>query len=482
MAFDDLASGFLQSFSTVTRIRAMQHELKAQERMRQYRDGLRSAAQTGDLKGGMELAMGAGDASSAKMFKDAHETKTARDFDRLARENPTEAQRADPSRWAQWKAGEDTRRLTVEGMEARLTRLRQAIGSQNLQNRIAQDRHAWQRGQVKSRQEQATLQRGASQALAMLEGSGGDVQRIVPGLSRFIASNPEMFRKQWSLPKHRTPTGLVAGRDKDGKPVLSVTIRNDKTGTTGPMTVEGGAGKGEDAIAFTPGELTSILRNYAGVKPTKPRVGRFKTTEMDDGRIVTTDTATGKSQIVGNARQGATADQIKALGQHLNTLYKDPPMMAAFDKNREARRRGVQQAGELALNLGYNTAAAQNIMTRVTRALAAESSPFAKAFDAAKSVKEQNKILFRVMDRWGITVRAARARGGRGQAPGGGTGSPKAAAQGVVKELEKIARTPSRGGQRATPAPQEENDDFIYSPETLKKRWGNPVSTGGPQP
>ena len=430
----DFGDSFMRSFSNVTRMRVLQNELKSQERMKEYRSALKKSVMQGDLKAGYDLAMGAGDAQTAGMFRTAHELKVAREFDRLARTDPQAAQQSDPTRWAQWKAGEDKHAATMAMSRAQLAQTQQSTEASRVQTLIAQENQAWRRGQVLTARERDRIARGAGEVLSIWRGGPENWQANLPAVNRYLKQNTGIFQKLFSLPKDRIPDSIVAtNQGPNGDPVMSVLIRNERTGTTGPMTVQGGKGKGESVITDDPRRLIQRLRYYAGIKPSEPKVGRYKTEEIGGTKGVL-DTATGeyvpmakaqkqpgKPFSIGGGRvavfdKNGTAvvlekpreDQMADLNKHLDSMFKNPPMMATIDTKRETRKEAVRAAGNAVLGLGYSVADAKTVMARVLRELRSDSDP-AKKLVAAKTVQDQNLALFEIMRQVGVNIPTVKA-------------------------------------------------------------------------
>ena len=86
----------------------------------------------------------------------------------------------------------------------------------------------------------------------------GDVE----GAGRLVQANPGVFRHMMGLGAGRDPVGIQEVMDPKGQKRWALTLRNQQTGTTGPMTEPPDAAKTSKVVSWTPDEIMGSLAGY----------------------------------------------------------------------------------------------------------------------------------------------------------------------------------------------------------------------------
>lgn len=152
-----------------------------------------------------------------------------------------------------------------------------------------------------------------------------DAAGSLPHISRLVQQHPELAADLFSIPKAEQGWRQIVGMDSrtgpDGQTVWAPLIRNAKTGTIGPMTNMGGAGKGEAVLTIQPERFLRYLKPYLP-KPTK-KAGKDKWGLTKDGTAMINE-ATGQMKPVPTSRAGRRKTAMETMDDILDGLEKKP--------------------------------------------------------------------------------------------------------------------------------------------------------------
>lgn len=430
MTIGDFASGFFGSYSNVQKMRGLQMQMKAQERMQKYREDVNTAMMRGDVKGALDLSMAFGDAPAAKMFKAAHDDKTARDFDRLARTDPEKARTDDPTRWAQWKAGEQARTTQLKQGQATLAHTRALASASEASRKIALETHKARMDANLTAREDKKLSQISGLARAGWIGNPNnpaDIEKNLPALNRQVKQNPELFRKLHATGKDRVPQRYMMVNTPNG-PRLTLEVFNKRTNSKGPATDRQGKAKDENVITVDARTLYQRLGYFAsGGKTTK---GDWTTIDVQgpDGKtyrmpfnkhsgqadksraalapktlpsLKVVDVGGGEKAIMDPSRPNKPMTRIelsrKQVADGLSKYIKDSFKISDFQsdfspKDKKTNMVALRFATDLSVRTNYGLGKSKQLVGRLIQELQSDS-PEATAFHTAKSVQDQNAAL-----------------------------------------------------------------------------------------
>ena len=149
-----------------------------------------------------------------------------------------------------------------------------------------------------------------------LDGSRQVIERLIRQESDLAAEMLGMTKEDM---KHRKIVGIETRKAPNGREIWAPIVRNSKTGTTGPMTMQGGTGADEDVVAIDPLTLPRLLAPY--VPKTKPREAKW--TQSDDGNLLI-DEKSGQTREVPKTQSGQRKVALDIVDEHLQGMDKNP--------------------------------------------------------------------------------------------------------------------------------------------------------------
>ncbi|MYJ70448.1 MAG: hypothetical protein F4092_01485 [Rhodospirillaceae bacterium] len=492
MALDALVSGFWTGYSNAAKMRALQMDIKARERLAAYRKDMGVAMQTGNFQGARNLAMSMGDVQTAKMADGMFQRRKAQDFGRLALDNPDEARRQDPVMFEAWKSGRDTTAV-------KMARERAALAAQQAQTRIALETHEMQKRAGMTAAETSRL---SSMAKMILSGTDSkDLRTMVPSLNRNVAANSGLIKRLYAIKGDRVPIGVEAVNGPDG-PMVTFKIRNDRTQSIGPATDRQGSASDENVLAVPLRDVYARLQVLArtGTKPGKwkmetllnPRDNRNYKVPIDEAgnpdwsraqrapdkpvnlqmqkigkdEYALFNPVTGQRTPLPKARNAvatALAERIK-----FHTRVSDiTGQMTPEDKL--INMAGLLIGGDIATSTRIPQGMAVQIIDRLVAELRSKGASDAKAYFAAPTNRERQAALVSIYRRIVSIAGMGRGKGNAGQSNAGKAGTGKA----VPGKKQAAAELEAIGSARAAPRPptgkapvlpEQDDDSFIVIP------------------
>ena len=124
-----------------------------------------------------------------------------------------------------------------------------------------------------------------------------DIEGSRRHIERLVRQQPEITSKMFGMTKedmkHRRIVGIDSRPGPDGREYWTPLVQNSKTGTTGPMTMEGGKGRDEKVVMIDPKRLPRYLAPYLPKKKATEDKWKFNS----DGTVMMNE-KTGKTRKV----------------------------------------------------------------------------------------------------------------------------------------------------------------------------------------
>ena len=472
MALDRFMDGLHSGLSNTMRMVGAVRSLRAQKKQEAYQEGLQRAVASGDLMGGRDLALGMGDAATAREFEATYMRDMDRKFDQLARENPDFAATVDPSRWAKWKAHEDARQLNMDQGLAALTATQQGTDIQS-------DLHDWRKEDRATAKDTEKINNAARGFLSLIDNNPENVADGIPYLSRLAEQNPQLFQKAFALDTHRIPRGFEMVDTPDG-PRITMRVFNEQTQSEGPVTEGQSAAGADTVISLDPAAFVRMIRQHTGVKPTKPEKGRFGIEEVG-GKLVLLDSATGKTVDMGTAPDDDDQDWVRGEAKALmgTGMFAD-----MNDMDKSINNALMTIGGTVARMDGMGEVDGRQAMRRA-HALLTGDGELAAEYQGARTFRERNAVLVRVMQESGVPIDVA-AEGGATEAAGPEDGldavaGPQAAPEATREPpgdsyADEYVEVPNQGNPAAQEAMRQGS---TILPGLIAPIEGQPADTGG---
>jgi len=193
-------------------------------------------------------------------------------------------------------------------------------------------------------------------------------------INRSIEMNPREFQTMMQLPKHRIPKSLEYGQLPNGQTVVSVTIENTKTKTTGPATQNASADPKDQVITMPLESLVRTVNQWAGVEPQEEaslaaagadRPKEFAPKGFDvrptpDGGYLTVNKDTGQVS-------RTDPDAMRTIENNVDRTFKRPGMLDGIDMGGIVdKQAAVEDISKEAVLLGANP---EKVVTKVLNLL-----------------------------------------------------------------------------------------------------------------
>ena len=149
-------------------------------------------------------------------------------------------------------------------------------------------------------------------------------------IERLVRQSPDMASEVFGVPKedmkHRKIVGIDVRMGANGEEVWAPVVQNSKTGTTGPMTMQGGKGRDEKVVTINPKALPRYLAPY--VPKAKPKDDKWKFSA--DGKTMMNE-KDGKVKKVPTTTAGRREAALEALNDITKGMEKslDPTQAQA---------------------------------------------------------------------------------------------------------------------------------------------------------
>jgi len=193
-------------------------------------------------------------------------------------------------------------------------------------------------------------------------------------INRSMALNPKEYQSMLGLQPHRIPKGLEFAQAPDGRIMATVTIENEKTGTTGPATQNASADPNDMVEVIPLDSLVRVVNGWAGVEPQEEaslagmgadRPKEFAPKGFDvrptpDGGYLTVNKDTGQV-----SRTDPVA--MRTIENNVDRTFKRPGMLDGIDMGGIVdKQAAVEDISKEAVILGANP---EKVVTKVLNLL-----------------------------------------------------------------------------------------------------------------